>query len=389
MKKHLILLALALGMVSFAWSQSTEVQNAYREWNKGKLDKAKASIDKAAAYESTMTDPKTWLYRGSIYYDLSISKVPAYQGLHPDPLNESYESFRKALQFDTKKKYEEELIPRMLAVGEMFFNRGVWAYENGEKSQDKNEFAKAASLFETSLQINEGFGKIDTLAMYNIAFVSQKAGDNLKALQYYQKLLNLGYKKANVYVSISNVYKALSDTSMALRMASDGRNLFKENLDLLITETNLYLAMKDMDKAKKNLYNAMEMDPTNPTIYFAVGTLWDSTGNFKEAENAYKRAIDIQADYFDAIYNLGILYFNTGVNIFKAADAIMDMNLYAKEKEKYDAMWNQAIPYLEKALELRADDIQTMYALKQIYARLNMEEKRKGIEEKLHQFEQK
>jgi tetratricopeptide (TPR) repeat protein len=382
MKKYLILITLIVGFVSSSFSQSTEVQNAYREWNKGKLDKAKAAIDKAAAYESTMNDPKTLLYKGGIYYDIAISPLPAFQQLSANPLEEAYNAFQKAYVLDSKKKYEEDLVPRLLAVSELYFNRGVKSYEKGTQDNDKTELSKAVDNFEMSVKINDGFGKIDTLAIYNAAFVSQLAGDNNRALQHYQKLIKYNYNKPNVYVSLSNVYKALQDTAMALKIANSGRNLFRQNLDLLITETNIYLAQKRMDKAKENLYEAMKMDSTNPTIFFAVGTLWDSTGNFTEAESAYKRAIKVQPDYFDAIYNLGILYFNNGVVIFKAADAITDMNAYAKEKEKYEAAWNTAIPYLEKALTLKPDDEQTIFALKQIYARLNMNDKRKALEEK-------
>ncbi|MHC1707595.1 MAG: tetratricopeptide repeat protein [Bacteroidales bacterium] len=385
MKKYLILFSLLIGMVSMAFSQSTEVQNAYREWNKGKLDKAKISIDKAAAYESTMNDAKTWLYKGGIYYDLATSPLPQFQQLAANPLEEAYNAFQKAYQLDSKKKYEEDIVPRMLAVSELYFNRGVKSYEKGVQDNNKDDMNKAVDCFEMSVKINEGFGKIDTLAIYNSAFVSQLAGDNNRALQHYQKLIKYNYNKPNIYVSLSNVYKALHDTVMALKIANAGRNIYKQNLDLLITETNIYLAQKKMDKAKDNLYEAMKMDSTNPTIFFAVGTLWDSTGNYTEAESAYKKAIRIQPDYFDAIYNLGILYFNNGVVIFKAADALTDMNAYAKEKEKYEGAWNNAIPYLEKALLLKPDDEQTIFALKQIYARLNLNDKRKALEERSSQ----
>ncbi|MCX6273291.1 MAG: tetratricopeptide repeat protein [Bacteroidetes bacterium] len=394
MRKLLIFLSFAMGLTTMASAQSVEVQNAYRDWNKGKLDKALTSIEKASTYESTMADPKTWLYRGGIFYDIAISPIPAFQALNPNPLQESYLSYQKAYTLDTKKKYTEDLAPRMQAVGELFFNRGVKSFEKGSKMTDnpagaKKEYYAAVEGFEASIKINETFNKVDTLAMYNTAFVSQLAGDNNKAAQYYQKLLKLGYNKPNIYVSLSNVYKSIGDTNMALRLASDGRNLYHNNLDLIITETNIYLAKKNLPKAKENLYEAMRMDSTNPTIYFAVGTLWDSTGNFKEAENAYKKAIKVKPDYFDAVYNLGLLYFNTGVNIFKAADALTDMDLYAKEKVKYEALWKQAIPYLEDAAKLEPNYTPTYFALKQIYARLSMPEQRKIVEEKLNALDKK
>ena len=103
----------------------------------------------------------------------------------------------------------------------------------------------------------------------------------------------------------------------------------------------------------------------------------------KSAETDYKKAIELKPDYFDALYNLGVLYNNHGVVLNKIADQITDN---AKNKTANDlalAKFTNALPVLEKALELNPKDKNTMFALKQIYARTQQPDKVKEINERL------
>jgi tetratricopeptide (TPR) repeat protein len=363
-------------------AQVSERTSAWNYLNKGKLDKAKASIDKCIAHESTMADAKTWFYRGNIYLSIRLSEDTAYRKLEPNALQVSYDSYTKAISLDTKKEYLDDINQRLMIVGEQFYNIGV------ENFQAK-KYDVAIQNFENTVKINQNLGKADTLAMYNVAFVAEMANDLPKAKQYYQELIKINYKQPLIYASLSNIYRTEKDTAMALQIIQRGRTMYPDDFSLLITETNIYLAKNDIVAAQKNLNQAIEKDPTNPTIYFAVGTTYDQMGRVEDAEKAYLKAIELKPDMFDAIYNLGALYFNQGVKIFEEADKLTDMTLYAKEKEKYEAAWRKALPQLEKALELMPNDVNTIYSLKQLYARLNMPEKAKIMSERLDKAEGK
>ena len=73
---------------------------------------------------------------------------------------------------------------------------------------------------------------------------------------------------------------------------------------------NIYLTNEEFDKAKENLALAAEQDPTNEILWFSLGSVLDNLGNAEEAIEAYLKALEVKADYFDANYNLGALYFN-------------------------------------------------------------------------------
>jgi tetratricopeptide (TPR) repeat protein len=134
-----------------------------------------------------------------------------------------------------------------------------------------------------------------------------------------------------------------------------------------------------------NLEKAMQIDKTNPTIFFAVGTIYDQLGNIDLAIDAYEKALELSPDYFEANYNLGALYVNMAADILdKANDLPLDaVKEYDIQKGKADEMLHKSIPYLEKSLDLMPEDVNTMVSLKEIYTRLGMTDKLKVIDEKL------
>jgi hypothetical protein len=68
MKKIAVLLLLLIpGMVLAQKEAKPNINKAMTALKSGKLDEAKSIIDAATTYEKTMTDGKTWFYRGIIY----------------------------------------------------------------------------------------------------------------------------------------------------------------------------------------------------------------------------------------------------------------------------------------------------------------------------------
>ncbi len=375
MKKLAILLILVVGFTAVQ-AQKTARTSAFNYLNKGQLDKAKKEIDACVLHEQTMNDARSWFYRGNIYLAYTLTDDVKFKGTEPNSLYTAYESYQKALKLDANKEYFEDIMQRMLIVGEQFYNKAVESFQ-------AKKYPEAVGNFEKTVEVNEQLGRIDTLAMYNVAFVSELANDSQKSKDYYQRLIKINYKQPYIYTSLATIYKNEKDSVKAMQTVQEGRKIYPDDFNLLITETNLYLSAGNNEKAQRNLNMAIDKDPNNPTIYFAVGTTYDQMGNIELAEKNYKKAIELKPDYFDAIYNIGALYFNQGVKLFEAADKIIEPDLYAKEKEKFDAAWLKALPNLERALELQPDDQNTLISLKQLYARLNMPEKLKAINEKL------
>jgi tetratricopeptide (TPR) repeat protein len=376
--KRTILTLLVMMLVIVVFGQANKRTSAFNYQRYGKLDLAKQAIDEAVQNESTIGDAKTWFYRGNIYYDIAVSTDEKFKNLDPDPFGVAYQSYTKAKELDSKGEYSSDILKYTIAVGEGYYNKGVIDY-------NEQKFKDAALNFEKAFNIGKSVNRIDTSALVNAAVAAAQGNETQMSKQYYQELIAMKVQKPDIYASLSEVYKAEGDTAMALQTVAKGRELFPEDFNLLIAETNIYLATNEKEKAMADLETALKMDATNPSIFFAVGTIYDQLGDVEKAASAYQNAIQLKPDYFEPNYNLGALYVNQAADILtKANDLPLDaVAQYDQEKARADQMLEKSLPYLERALELQPDDVNTMVSLKEIYTRLGMTEKLGMINEKL------
>ena len=393
MKKFILLSILLAGFV-IARSQTLNVQSAYNFMNKGKWEKAKEAIDPAIQDSKTSDLAKTWYYRGNIYLNIHLSKDPKIKSLDTNALEIAFESFQKAQQLDKDKEYKKQISDEFFVCGEQFYNKGVEYY-------NKKLFDKSLIFFTKTVDINAIYGKIDTLATFYSAVSADLGNKPDIARKNYIKLYDLNYKKLPLYIALQKNYKKEKDTAKALEVIQKGLKLFPDNLSLIIEETNIYLAKGQTDKAQKNLMKAVEKDPKNPNLYFAIGTNYDKIYNdtsktiqermnaFAQSEISYKKSIEFKPDYFDPNYNLGALYYNESVRIIENADKIQDDKKFQDEKVKYEALWKKALPYLEKAYQIQPNDPNTLISLKAIYSRTSQKEKYDEVTKKLNEIKPK
>ena len=374
-------------VATVAFSQNKNVVSAYNYLKYGELDKAKEAIDAAAAHEQTIGMSKTWFYRGNIYLNIFTSKEEKYKTLHPDALGEAYNSYLKAYDYDTKKIDINELNLAFASLVPPMFSKGIDNY-NAKKWDD------AVSTFEKCIFINKKFGHLDTLSYYNAGLAAERSGakDTLfdaqdeKAIGYYKQCTSLGYGGAKVYANIADVYKKAKKEEEAMKVIKDGRTKYPNDQDLITAEINYSLSKGLIDEALVNLGLAIQNDPKNPTFYFARGSIYDQKKDLMKAETDYRKAIEIKADYFDALYNLGALFFNSGAEIYNQANDLPLNEIKKAEELRTNAndKFTNALPFLEKAHELNPKDRNTMISLKQLYVRTNQTEKYNKINEKLN-----
>ncbi|HOY49183.1 MAG TPA: tetratricopeptide repeat protein, partial [Flavobacteriales bacterium] len=152
---------------------------------------------------------------------------------------------------------------------------------------------------------------------------------------------------------------------------------------------NNYLQGGKSAEAEKLLAIAIEKDPTNHLLHYASGTIFEDLGKREQAIAAYKKAIEIKPDFWEGYFNLGALYNNEAKRLQDIANNEKDNKKYEAGKKLAEAEFNQALPNLEKALELApkdSPDLQPLLkTLKQIYSLLNMTDKYNEMKKRLGQ----
>ena len=375
-----IMAMLPLGLLA-----QKDVVSAYNANQDGDYLKAAEFIDQAILDEKANVKEKTWRYRGNIYTNLASDS--ALYAQVPDALEKAAASFVKADELDLKQRYSTERMADIARGATIAGNSGISYFNSGV-------YGRAGELFVTASEMTMMLGAVDTMAIFNSALCFEKASMYDRAVDQYMMCGGYGYQVPDVFLFAANIQKMEGDTAKALTTLQSARQDFPREQALIIEELNIYLVAGQFELAKENLMLAAEQDPTNEILWFSLGSVYDNLGMQDEAVDAYTKSLGIKADYFDANYNLGALYFNKAVQMVNEANDIwkprMSKDEATKQKELEDggkAMFSTALPYLEKALDVEPEDRETLRSLRDIYARVGMDEKMLEVSAKLKTLE--
>ena len=184
----------------------------------------------------------------------------------------------------------------------------------------------------------------------------------------------------------------------------------------ILLKAKILLYKKETDPSMKLVNDVLRLDKTNANAYFTKGMIYHFLGNKELAISSYLTAIEMDANYYDAYMNLGLLfsdqkdnkaldYYNWAIDIFPASieahrnkglfyhfsgrynqartsfkqvakiDSLFEeayfnigntyIGLYSDTMSNYskDTTLNQAIYYFEKAIDLNPNYVQAIYNL--------------------------
>ncbi|MBL4706480.1 MAG: tetratricopeptide repeat protein, partial [Flavobacteriales bacterium] len=188
---------------------------------------------------------------------------------------------------------------------------------------------------------------------------------------------------ALTYVLLSQSLNKQKKSDEAAVALAEGLEKYPASLDLIKEQLNGYLLSEQYDKAEESMAKVIAKEPNNAVLHFSIGTIYDNLKRYEDAEKSYDAALAIDPDYFDAIYSKGVSYFNQAVEIYGLVDDLTNVVEQDTELKRAEELMNMAMPVLEKAHGMNAEDRNTMTALKQIYGRLDLEDKYHEMKAKL------
>ena len=366
------------------YAQKSNVQNAYRALEKKKIEEAVEYIELAAANSKTANDVKMHNYRGKIYYE--IYSNDDYKTLDPIAILKCANSWISLYNHPKVKKWydKDELNANITKAGVGLFNSGINFYNTKDYKLSKEMFNKIFDLFPLDEKNNLERSNVTRESIWlNLFFISSAQQKNEISKEYLKKLIDVNYQDPQIYAYMGNIFLEEKDDENALKYIKYGRELFETDVNLIITELNYYLSKNDYVSSEKLLKLAVEEDTNNHQLFFALGSSYDELDDFKKAEEAYLEAIDIKSDFYDALYNLGVMYYNRGGDMLNEAHNIKDFKKYDHAKKKAENLMLKGLPYIEKCHELDNLDKNILLVLKELYYRNGNNSKYKEISEKL------
>ncbi len=375
MKKSIVAGLLTITTLSFA--QSNQVQNTFNYLRNKEYDKAKISADAASVHESTMNNPKMWMYRGKVYQAIYFDTSKVVKALDADAQEKALESYVKCLTLDKDNVYKDEV--KGLLVQSAAAVNGKANFYKGNKDFDKA--IKCFELLEQALpyDYDQGMKRANITKekiMFNKFDTYKYAANKEKTKEYADKLIDIKYKEPKIFTDMVKLSLLDRDTVKALEYIGKGKLMFEDNMELVNQEINIYLARNKTNELKTKLNDAINLAPDNEVLHVILANLYQKTSELDKAETEYLKALEIKPDYEIANYNLGVMYFNSG-NEWNEKLGALPPNETAKAKEyetKANDYFKKAVVNFEKSYEVSPDKA-TKQQLRKLFLRLGETEK--------------
>jgi tetratricopeptide (TPR) repeat protein len=321
------------------------------------FQEAKASIDKASVHDKTATLPLTYALKGAIYANLALDDTVAATSL---PLfNTANEALKKAAETDTKEENKQLIRNGNLTLAQYKLNQGVKEYQE-EKYEDA---LKSFSYYKDVMPE-------DTNAVYYTALAAVQAKMYDEAVKNYSKLVTLEFSKnASIYADLSSIYMIKGDTAGAIKSIAEGTAKFPKDVTLAKREIEINLQAGKQKEVVNKIEAAIVNDPNNKLLYYYGGLTYAEMKDIKKAEEMYRKAIEIDPNYFEANLNLGFLLLNPAIEAFNAALKLpaSKQKEYNEEMVKVKKMFDVAKVYVMKAVELDTQSVEALNNLKTYY----------------------
>jgi tetratricopeptide (TPR) repeat protein len=379
--KKLFLLLTVISISFSAIAQKGKVTSALSFIDQGTLDKAKEAIDQAMVNEKTMNWFNTYFAKGKLCQAVYKSEDPKFKAYYTDPLGEAYAAYEKAMALDTKGSTKKKIITNMV-----YNSLALDLYSQGGAQFEAKDFDGALKSFETQIKITESdnyVGVTDTGMYYNAGLAAANSGKHTEAIKYFEKCGEMQYLGVTPYFQISQSYLEMGDTLKAEEILKGLETKYAGDKMVTLQLIDLYIKAGKNDEALKYLQLAKAADPDNYSLYFAEGIIHLNQSKYDESITNLTKSVELKADLYDSQYGLGAAYINKASDMFLKANDIMDVNKYNAAIEAAMAVFGKALPYMEKAYELKPDDIYAMRSLKELYYRLKMTEKYDTVKAKL------
>mgnify|MGYP002563626158 CR=1 FL=1 len=243
-------------------------------------------------------------------------------------------------------------------------------------------------------------GKPDPALLYYAGYLRTVDGSNNPASfvqggEYLSKALDMGYadEEGNIYYYLFHCYygqKAQDKAFLekAKQALLTGIEKFPKNERILDGLMQLYTSEEgvgDPADLVTLIDSAIADNPENVDLWFGRGRIFYALKNYDESIASFKKVVELKPDLFEGNYYLGVFY------TIKADEMNKVMNekqyssqaAYDADLKAANAVYMEAIPWFEKAHELKADDFNTLDMLKQLCFRLRDEP---GIQEKYDKY---
>ena len=273
----------------------------------------------------------------------------------------------------------------------------------GNTGIDTGNYADAADAYALAFeaQSSPAHGNPEPALLYYAGYLRTVDGAANPAsyvigADYLNKALDLGYndEEGNIYYYLFHCYYGQKDADKAnVLKAKDalvaGIKKFPKNERILDGLVQLYTNPEDSVGDPADLVAlidaAIESNPENVDLWFGRGRIFFALKQYDESIASFQKVVELKPELFEGNYYLGVFYTIKADEMNKVMNEkqYSSQTAYDTDLKEVNAVYMEAVPWFEKAYELKKDDVNTLDFLKSICFRLRDEE---GMMDKYNKY---
>jgi tetratricopeptide (TPR) repeat protein len=399
MKRVLFTLALCAAVTaSFAQKKIVSEAQSIAKNTNANFNEARELIKGALANAETKDDPKTWYVAGFIEdQQFSSERMKQMLGQQPneavmyDALLNVLQFFEKSYELDQQPDAKGKIKPKhtkdikgVLGADHIYYiNAGAFYFNERNYQKAYESFEQYVKIANHPMFKGEKVAARDSnfmLAQYYAGVAATQIDNHEVAIAALKRASETDYSLNEVYQYLFGEYQTLQDTVNMEKTLEEGMKKVPGEQFFLLNLINIYINTNRFDQAISFLKTAIGQTPDNANLYNVVGIVYEQNKDEENAMANFSKALSLEPDNADIQANMGRIYFNRAFNKQNEANAITDNKLYQEEAQKAKTLFKEALPFFEKAHQLKPEEREYMVALRGIYYNLNMSSELTAIE---------
>lgn len=289
-----------------------------------------------------------------------------------EPMQKALEAYNQASTIDPKATANKSLKEGYQKLSALFKSAATADYFTGNYEGALENF-KGEYACNSSIVV----GMVDTITMYNIAFLASSLGKYDVAEEFFRKCIDNGHiKDGDLYANLADVMVRGGKESEAEQLLVEAYKKFPNNQAIIIGIINMYMQKGDDPlKALTYIHEAQKNEPENASLYNAEAMLYEKLGKPEEAAKSYRASIARDPNNFYAQYQLGYLHYQNAVEYSKKADdlPLNDQAGYDRYIKMISDELRSSIAPLEEAHRISPDEPIVIELLKNVFYRFKDE----------------
>jgi hypothetical protein len=364
-------------------AQTLMVEKAFELLKKKEIEKSWEAIQLATKNEETAQDARAWYVRSYVSKELFKADPQKNAKFGTEALNSSHTS----IELDQPGKYHKECNAIASFVYTSYYNQTVTLL-NSESYQDA--LVRLKALTQDRRSFNEFYAEASYLAGYAHLMLHQPDSTQ----HYFSQALTAGYRDPLIYETLASTYLDANEIGKARTMVDMGQILFADDRGLRIAELNTLMKEKHYERAARAAEEYLSSYKKDTEVMLLYGTIQgrmvdsDPTNQeayFEKRIAIYEKILKLEPNNLLANYNLGITYYNKGVEL------INNEEVFEKDIFEFDQLLNvcaglfqKALPFVLKANQLDPSNFNALKALEGIYYNLNQQEKYAQVQARIN-----